>query len=91
MEIAIDIDRDVCIGSGNCAHFLPAVFDLDDEGISTVVNAEGASPAGLPLCVTSQLPGRGCHGDVQEPVTTRGPAPQQQLCGNCPDGELRGM
>lgn len=32
----LKVDRDLCIGSGNCVFFAPAVFQLDDEGISTV-------------------------------------------------------
>ncbi len=27
----ITVDRDRCIGSGNCAFYAPATFDLDDE------------------------------------------------------------
>jgi ferredoxin len=26
------VDRDACMGSGNCAFWAPAVFDLDDDG-----------------------------------------------------------
>jgi ferredoxin len=29
------IDRDLCIGSGNCCHFAPKIFSLDAEGIAT--------------------------------------------------------
>ena len=35
----IRIDRDRCIGSGNCGFWAPATFDLDDEGL-----ARGARP-----------------------------------------------
>jgi ferredoxin len=31
------IDRDACMGSGNCVYWAPAVFDLDDDAIATVV------------------------------------------------------
>jgi ferredoxin len=31
------IDRDACMGSGNCVYWAPAVFDLDDDGIAIVV------------------------------------------------------
>jgi ferredoxin len=37
--IRISADRDVCIGSGNCVMALPAVFDQDDDGIVTLVDA----------------------------------------------------
>ena len=30
------VDRDACMGSGNCAFWAPAVFDLDDDGIAIV-------------------------------------------------------
>jgi ferredoxin len=36
------VDRDVCMGSGNCAFWAPGVFDLDDDGIAVVVG----DPAG---------------------------------------------
>jgi ferredoxin len=31
------IDRDACMGSGNCLFWAPAVFDLDDDGVATVI------------------------------------------------------
>jgi ferredoxin len=31
------IDREACMGSGNCVYWAPAVFDLDDDGIAIVV------------------------------------------------------
>ena len=34
----INADRDVCIGSGNCAMALPAVFDQDDDGLVTLLD-----------------------------------------------------
>jgi ferredoxin len=40
----VRIDRDRCIGSGNCAYWLPAVFALDDEDIAHVVDAGAAPP-----------------------------------------------
>ena len=41
--IEIAIDREACMGSGNCSFWAPGVFDLDDEGIAIVVDA-GAAP-----------------------------------------------
>ena len=38
----ISIDRDACMGSGNCNYWAPAVFDLDDDGIAVVIG----DPAG---------------------------------------------
>lgn len=37
--IEIRIDRDRCMGSGNCVFWAPATFDLDDEGRSVVIDA----------------------------------------------------
>jgi ferredoxin len=30
------IDRDACMGSGNCLFYAPGVFDLDDDGVAIV-------------------------------------------------------
>jgi ferredoxin len=30
------IDREACMGSGNCLFWAPAVFDLDDDGVAIV-------------------------------------------------------
>jgi ferredoxin len=32
----VAIDRDACMGSGNCVFWAPEVFDLDDEGVAAV-------------------------------------------------------
>lgn len=40
MALEIHIDREVCMGSGNCAFWAPGVFDLDDDGISVVVDPD---------------------------------------------------
>jgi ferredoxin len=34
------VDRDVCIGSAMCVATAPDVFDLDDEGLSYVMDPE---------------------------------------------------
>jgi ferredoxin len=41
MAVEIRIDREKCMGSGNCSFWAPATFDLDDEGIATVIDPEG--------------------------------------------------
>ena len=33
----VQIDEQLCIGSGNCTHFAPAVFSLNDDGIAVIV------------------------------------------------------
>jgi ferredoxin len=37
VTVEIAIDRQVCMGSGNCAYWAPGVFDLDGDGIAVVV------------------------------------------------------
>ena len=41
MALSIEINREVCMGSGNCSFWAPAVFDLDDDGIAIVIDSEG--------------------------------------------------
>lgn len=41
MELKIQVDRNRCIGSGQCVHTAPGVFDQDDEAISVVVDSRG--------------------------------------------------
>jgi len=43
MALRIRIDRERCVGSTMCLSIAPAVFDLDDEGKSTVKDPQGAS------------------------------------------------
>lgn len=38
--IRIAIDRDQCMGSGNCTLTAPGVFALDDAGIAVVLDPE---------------------------------------------------
>jgi ferredoxin len=42
--VRITTDRDRCIGSGNCAFFAPATFDLDDE-LKVIIIDGGADGA----------------------------------------------
>ena len=38
MALEISINRELCMGSGNCSFWAPGVFDLDDEGLAVVVD-----------------------------------------------------
>lgn len=42
MALEIEIDRDVCMGSGNCMYEAPGVFDLDADGIAVVLDPSAA-------------------------------------------------
>ena len=43
MALDIRIDREVCMGSGNCVFWAPGVLDLDDEGIAVVLDPTAAN------------------------------------------------
>jgi len=43
MGVEVEVDRDVCMGSGHCIVEAPGAFDLDDDGISFVVDPAAAS------------------------------------------------
>lgn len=51
MAPRIEIDREKCMGSGNCGFWAPGVFDLDDDGIAYVVDPEGDSEDKIRLAV----------------------------------------
>ena len=36
----VKIDRDLCVGLGNCVAFAPEIFKLDNENKATVVKHE---------------------------------------------------
>ena len=38
MALDIRIDRDACMGSGNCQFWAPGVFDLDEDGVAIVLD-----------------------------------------------------
>lgn len=41
-RIRVEVDRDLCIGSGDCVATEPDVFELDDEGKAVVIDADAA-------------------------------------------------
>lgn len=43
MGIDVEIDRDLCMGSGNCLYEAPGAFDLDGDSIAFVVDSAGSS------------------------------------------------
>lgn len=40
----ITVDRDRCVGSAYCQRIAPGVFDLGDDGIAVVLDAEVTGP-----------------------------------------------
>ncbi|MEU5942262.1 ferredoxin [Micromonospora sp. NPDC047548] len=41
----VEVDRETCVGSGNCVFFASAVFDQDDRDGRVVVLEESPEPA----------------------------------------------
>ncbi len=41
-RIRVEVDRDLCIGSGDCVDTAPDVFALDDEGKAVVLDVDAA-------------------------------------------------
>jgi ferredoxin len=42
-RLGIDVDRDICAGTEDCADTLPRVFSIDHEGKSQVNDSNGGS------------------------------------------------
>jgi ferredoxin len=55
MGLEVKIDRDVCIGSGNCVYEAPGVFDLDDDSVAFVVESS-AAPEDKVLAAAQKCP-----------------------------------
>jgi len=41
-RIVVEVDRDLCIGSGDCVDTAPQVFELDDDGKAVVLDPDAA-------------------------------------------------
>ena len=68
--IRIEIDRDKCVGSGNCLFWAPGTFDLDDEGQSVVVDPSGDPEDRI------RVAAEGCPSKAIPLVTEDGPQPE---------------
>jgi ferredoxin len=55
LDIEVVIDRERCIGSQNCVHHLPAMFQIDDEGLAVTIPHSDA-PADLLDVVVRDCP-----------------------------------
>jgi ferredoxin len=40
--IRVEVDRDRCVGSGNCEFWSPATFEVADDGVAVVVGDPAA-------------------------------------------------
>jgi ferredoxin len=45
-DLTVRIDRELCIGSGNCVKVAPDLFDLDDESVCTFLPGAESVPRG---------------------------------------------
>ena len=59
------VNRDNCIGCGACEALCPEVFQIDDEGLSTVISNENIDEAkvteAIEGCPTSAISKEGCN------------------------------
>ena len=67
-RIEIEVDRALCIGSGDCVDTAPDVFELDGEDKARVIDPDGA-PTDLVLeaagnCPVTAIFVRGEEGDL---------------------------
>jgi len=51
LDLEVVIDRERCIGSQNCVHHLPEMFEIDDEGLAVTIPQSKASAAELDVVV----------------------------------------
>jgi len=49
----IRVDRDLCMGSGQCVWYAPNTFDQDDETIAVVIDPGGDPAAAIQTAVDS--------------------------------------
>ena len=54
-RIRIEVDRALCIGSGDCVDTAPEVFELDSEDKARVIDPDGA-PTDLVIEAASNCP-----------------------------------
>ena len=55
VAVKVEVDRELCIGSGNCAFWLPEVFELDAESKVRAHDPE-AAPVERILEMEAQCP-----------------------------------
>lgn len=51
MTQKLDVDRDRCMGSGQCTFYAPETFDLDDLSIAIVIDDQGDEDAKIQMAM----------------------------------------
>ncbi|SCW64030.1 ferredoxin [Sphingobium faniae] len=51
MANQVSVNRNLCMGAGECVWTAPKVFEMDDEGKAVVVNPDGADDAALKMAM----------------------------------------
>lgn len=51
MSESLSVDRDRCMGSGQCTFYAPATFDLDDDSIAVVISDDGDSAEKIQMAI----------------------------------------
>lgn len=52
MTRRIEVDRDLCMGAGQCITYAPSTFDQDDLGVAIVADPDGDDGAAIRSAVT---------------------------------------
>lgn len=47
----LNVDRDRCMGSGQCTFYAPETFDLDDLSIAMVINDQGDDESKIQMAI----------------------------------------
>jgi ferredoxin len=55
VNLEIEIDRDLCMASGNCVFAAPGVFDLDEDSVAVVLDPV-ASPEDMVRTAARECP-----------------------------------
>ncbi len=48
----LTVDRDRCMGSGQCTFYAPSTFDLDEDSIAFVVDPDGDSRSEVDMAIS---------------------------------------
>jgi ferredoxin len=49
----IRVDRDLCMGSGQCNWYAPNTFDQDDEAVAVVIDSHGDPEEAITTAIAS--------------------------------------